>query len=100
MATDAAKPGFIEIPVGGEKEFFQDRPVRELSGVAKNRERALAALDARTLDGVAKLPSMLLKQRFGIWGQQLWLFANGQWNEPLLLEVQDRKSISSNTTLP
>lgn len=46
------------------------------------------------------LPSMLLKQRFGIWGQQLWLFANGNWNEPLLLEVKDRASISSNTTLP
>jgi len=44
LATDAAKPGFIEIPVGGEKKFLQDRPVRELSGVAKNRERALAAL--------------------------------------------------------
>jgi hypothetical protein len=42
----------------------------------------------------------LLKQKFGIWGQQLWLFANGRWSEPLLLEVKDRASISSNTTLP
>ena len=43
---------------------------------------------------------MLLKQKFEIWGQQLWLFSNGKWNEPLLLEVKDRASISSNTTLP
>ena len=43
---------------------------------------------------------MLLKQKFGIWGQQLWLFANGLWNEPLILEVKDRTTISSNTTLP
>jgi len=42
----------------------------------------------------------LLRQKFGIWGQQLWLFANGLWNEPLLLEVKDRTTISSNTTLP
>jgi hypothetical protein len=28
------------------------------------------------------------------------LFANGLWNEPLLLEVKDRTTISSNTTLP
>jgi hypothetical protein len=49
---------------------------------------------------VAELPSTLLRQKFGIWGQQLWLFANGQWNEPLLLEVKDRTTISSNTTLP
>jgi DNA polymerase-4 len=100
LATDAAKPGFIEIPAGSEKEFLHDRPVRELSGIAKNRERALAALNARTFGDIAKLPSMLLRQRFGIWGQQLWLFANGRWQEPLLLEVKDRSSISSNTTLP
>ncbi|HTX20921.1 MAG TPA: DNA polymerase IV [Candidatus Aquilonibacter sp.] len=100
LATDAAKPGFIEIPTGQEKEFLKDRSVRELSGIAKNRERALAALGATTFGDVAKLPSMLLKQKFGIWGQQLWLFANGKWSEPLILEVKDRASISSNTTLP
>ncbi|HWF18482.1 MAG TPA: DNA polymerase IV [Verrucomicrobiae bacterium] len=100
LATDAAKPGFIEIPAGQEKEFLKDRPVRELSGIAKNRERALSALGARTFGDVTKLPSMLLKQKFGIWGQQLWLFAQGRWNEPLVLEANDRTSISSNTTLP
>jgi DNA polymerase IV len=100
LATDAAKPGFMEIPAGGEKEFLRERPVRELSGIAQNRERALAGLGAGTFGEVARLPSMLLKQKFGIWGQQLWLFANGRWSEPLLLEVKDRSSISSNTTLP
>ena len=33
---------------------------------------------------------MLLKQKFDIWDQQLWLFANGQWNEPLVLEIKGR----------
>jgi len=100
LATDAGKPGFLEVAPGTEKEFLKDRPVREMSGIAKRRERALAALGAKTFGDVAALPSMLLKQAFGIWGQQLWLFANGQWNEPLLLEVKDRTTISSNTTLP
>jgi DNA polymerase-4 len=100
LATDAAKPGFIEVRPGSEKEFLKDRSVRELSGVGKNRQRALAALGAQTFGHVAKLPSPLLRQKFGIWGQQLWLFANGLWNEPLLLEVKDRTTISSNTTLP
>ncbi|HEX3857945.1 MAG TPA: DNA polymerase IV [Verrucomicrobiae bacterium] len=100
LATDAAKPGFIEIKSGEEKEFLKDRCVRELSGLGKNRQRALAALGAQTFGHVAKLPSTLLKQKFGIWGQQLWLFSNGLWNEPLLLEVKDRTTISSNTTLP
>ena len=100
LATDVGKPGFLEVPAGEEKEFLRDRSVRELSGIASRRQRALAALGARTFGEVAKLPSMLLKQKFGIWGQQLWLFANGRWSEPLLLEVKDRASISSNTTLP
>jgi DNA polymerase-4 len=100
LATDAAKPGFIEIKSGDEKEFLKDRCVRELSGIGKNRQRSLAALGALTFGHVAKLPSPLLKQKFGIWGTQLWLFANGLWNEPLLLEVKDRTTISSNTTLP
>ena len=100
LATDAAKPGFLEIPPGGEKDFLANRPLRELSGIASRRERSLSALGAKTFGDVAKLSSTLLKQKFGIWGQQLWLFANGRWNEPLLLEVKDRTTISSNTTLP
>jgi len=100
LATDAAKPGFLEIKPGDEKEFLKDRSVRDLSGIGKNRQRSLAALGALTFGHVAKMPAMLLKQKFGIWGQQLWLFANGLWNEPLLLEVKDRTTISSNTTLP
>jgi len=100
LATDAAKPGYLEIKTGEEKEFLKDRCVRELSGLGKNRQRALAALGAMTFGHVAKLPSTLLKQKFGIWGQKLWLFSNGLWNEPLLLEVKDRTTISSNTTLP
>jgi DNA polymerase-4 len=102
LATDAAKSsgGFLEVKQGEEKEFLKDRPVRELSGIGKNRQRSLAALGAMTFGHVANLPSMLLRQKFGIWGQQLWLFSNGQWNEPLILEIKDRTTISSNTTLP
>ena len=100
LATDAAKPGFLEIRPGEEKEFLKDRCVRELSGLGKNRQRALAALGATTFGHVAKMPSHLLQKKFGIWGQQLWLFANGRWSEPLLLQVKDRTTISSNTTLP
>jgi DNA polymerase-4 len=100
LATDAGKPGFLEIKPGEEREFLRDRPVRELSGIARQRERSLLALGARTFGDVAKLPSHLLQKRFGIWGRQLWLFANGQWNEPLILKVKDRTTISSATTLP
>ena len=42
LATDAAKPGFLEIPAGEGKEFLQDRPLRELSGIGARRERSLS----------------------------------------------------------
>lgn len=100
LATDVGKPGFLEIPAGHEKEFLCGHAVREMSGVGTRRERALQSLGARTFGEVARLPSTLLRQKFGIWGQQMWLFANGRWSEPLLLEVKDRTTISSSTTLP
>ena len=100
LATSAAKPGFVEVPPEGEAEFLRDRPVGELCGVGKRRERSLAALGALRFGDVARLPSTLLKQKFGIWGQQLWLFANGRWSEPVVLEMKARTTISSNTTLP
>jgi len=100
LATDVGKPGFLEIPSGTEKEFLKDRPGRELSGSAQRCEHSLLALSAWRFGDVAKRPSRLLQKRFGIWGQQLWIFANGQWNEPLLLKVLDRTTISSATTLP
>ena len=77
LATSAAKPGFVEVPPDCEREFLAERHVSELAGVGKRRERSLAVLGARTFGDVAELSSTILKQKFGIWGQQLWLFANG-----------------------
>ena len=100
LATDAAKPGFLEVTAGAEKDFLAARSVRELSGIGENHARALAALGAFTFDDVARLSSMLLRQRFGIWGQKLWLFANGEWPEKLVAEARTRTMISRNKTFP
>jgi DNA polymerase IV len=98
LSTDAGKPGFLEIAAGREKEFLSSRDLRELSGIGEHRADALAALGARKFSDVAALPSMLLRQRFGIWGQKLWLFANGEWQEELLAEVRTRTMISRQKT--
>ena len=98
LSTDAGKPGFLEIAAGMEKEFLSPRDLRELSGIGEQRAGALAALGAFTFGDVAALPSMLLRQRFGIWGQKLWLFANGEWPEELLAEVRPRTMISRQKT--
>jgi DNA polymerase-4 len=98
LATDAAKPGFLEVSAGMEKEYLAARNVRELSGVGESRAQALAALGAVTFGDVARLSSMLLRQRFGIWGQKLFLFANGEWHETLMAEARTRTMISRNKT--
>ena len=98
LSTDAGKPGFLEIAAGREKEFLSSRDLRELSGIGEHRADALAALGARKFSDVAARPSMLLRQRFGIWGQKLWLFANGEWPEELLAEVRTRTMISRQKT--
>jgi len=100
LATDAAKPGFLEVSAGTEKDFLSARDLRELSGIGESRAQALAALGARTFGDVAALPSMLLKDRFGIWGQKLFLFASGQWPEKLVAEVRTRTTISRQKTFP
>ena len=98
LATDAAKPGFLEVSAGAEKDFLARRNVRELSGIGEQNARALAALGAFTFGDVAALPSMLLRQRFGIFGQKLWLFAHGEWHEKLCAEARTRTMISRNKT--
>ncbi len=98
LATDAAKPGFLEVSAGSEKDFLSARSLRELSGIGENNANALAALGAFTFGDVARLPSMLLRQRFGIFGQKLWLFANGEWHEKIFAEARTRTMISRNKT--
>lgn len=100
ILTDVAKPGFLDVSAGMEKEFLAKRNVSELSGIGEHRAGALAALGALTFGDVAALPSMLLRQRFGIWGQKLFLFANGEWQEKLLAEARTRTMISRQKTFP
>ena len=100
LSTDVGKPGFLEIAAGREKEFLSPRDLRELSGIGEQRAVTLAALGAFTFGDVAALSSMLLRQRFGIFGQKLWLFANGEWQEKLLAEVRTRTMISRHHTFP
>jgi len=100
LATSAVKPGFLEIPVGCEREFLSERLLSELAGCGRRRERALAALGAHTFDDVARMSSILLRKRFGVWGHQLWLFSRGEWVEPIEVKEQSRTTISSSTTLP
>jgi DNA polymerase-4 len=103
LATEHAKPdNFREVPEDKDKEreFLHDIPIRKLSGIASRRARSLHALGIWTLGDVTQLPLGLLEKRYGFFGLELWLLANGQFRERLSLANKPRSCIGSATTLP
>ena len=101
LATEHCKPdGFQEVPEDKEREFLRDVPIQKLAGIAERRARSLRALGVWTLGDVAQLPLGLLEKRYGFFGLELWLLANGQLRERLSLANKPRTCIGSATTLP
>ncbi len=76
-------------------------PVRELFGVGPNYERHLHRLNIHTIGDLAKYPSAILKKKFGLYGETLWLSANGIDFSPVDPDSLNRvKSIGQQITLP
>lgn len=101
LATEHCKPdSFFEVPEGQEREFLAPVPVRKIAGIAKRRALALRALGATTLGDVARLPTEMLRRRFGVFGLGLSLLARGELHEKLAPAHNVRSCISSATTLP
>ncbi|HVM63191.1 MAG TPA: DNA polymerase IV [Verrucomicrobiae bacterium] len=103
LATEHCKPdNFHEVPEdeAQEREFLRDIPVQKLAGIAKRRALSLRALGIWTLGDVAHLPLGLLEKRYGFFGLELWLLANGRLHERLALADKPRTCIGSATTLP
>jgi len=101
LSTECSKPdNFREVPEDEEREFLHNIPVQKLFGIAKRRALSLRALGIWTLGDVTHLPLGLLEKRYGFFGLELWLLANGQLRERLSLANKPRSCIGSATTLP
>ena len=101
LSTEHCKPdGFREVFEDKEREFLHNVPVQKLAGIAKRRALSLRALGIWTLGDVTQLPLGLLEKRYGFFGLELWLLANGQLRERLSLANKPRTCIGSATTLP
>lgn len=76
-------------------------PVRELFGVGPNYERHLHKLNIHTIGDLAKYPGTILKKKLGLYGETLWLSANGIDSSPVDPDSLNRvKSIGQQITLP
>ncbi|HAA90152.1 MAG: DNA polymerase IV [Thermoanaerobacterales bacterium 50_218] len=76
-------------------------PVRELFGVGPRYEYHLNRLNIRTIGDLANFPVELLKRKFGVKGEVLWLCANGIDASPVDPNtLKQTKSIGQQITLP
>jgi DNA polymerase-4 len=98
IASDLEKPrGFVEVPEGGEAAFLAPLPLRRMPGLGPSTETRLRSLSLQTIGDIAALPIDELVHRLGKHGLQLWDFAHGIDNRPVM-PLGEAKSISRETT--
>jgi DNA polymerase-4 len=102
MAADLQKPdGLTVIPRNKMPVLLWQLPVRELFGVGHRYEQHLHKLNIYTIGDLAKYPVGILKKKFGLNGETLWLSANGIDSSPVEPDSLNRvKSIGQQITLP
>ncbi len=102
MAAEMQKPdGLTVISSDNISTLLWQMPIRKLFGVGHRYEQHLHKLNIRTIGELAKYPVNILKRRFGLNGEILWLNANGIDYSPVdPTSIERVKSIGQQITLP
>ncbi|MFY9140883.1 MAG: DNA polymerase IV [Thermacetogeniaceae bacterium] len=102
MAAGLQKPdGLTVITRENIPHLLWPLPVRELFGVGPRYEQHLHKLNIYTIGDLARYPAAILKKKFGLYGEILWLSANGIDSSPVDPDSLNRvKSIGQQITLP
>jgi DNA polymerase IV len=98
IASDQAKPhGLLWVMPGYEPQFLAPLPIRRMPGIGRVTEPRLQSLGMWTIGDVQKWSREGLKERFGKYGDWLYLKARGQDTGAYAYE-EEPKSISHETT--
>jgi DNA polymerase-4 len=98
ICSELAKPdGLIVCPMGREKEFLSELPLRYLWGAGKKTIQILEGMGFCRIGEIAQGGREMLEKRMGKHGLHLWLLANGI-DEREVVTHQARKSISEEIT--
>ncbi|MDW7729723.1 MAG: DNA polymerase IV [Dethiobacteria bacterium] len=92
---------FFELNSANYTLFAWPLPIGSLFGVGHRMERNLNRIGIRTIGHLASLPREMLRRRWGINGELLWLNANGidySTVDPDL--IQEQKGVGHTATLP
>lgn len=98
IASDLEKPdGFVVVAADRVQEFLDPLPVTRIWGVGEATRRVLAQLGIRSIAQLRAAPPALMRERFGVMGEQLWQLAHGIDSRPVVPD-HEAKSISHETT--
>lgn len=103
LASSHHKPdGLFQIKEEDAQPILKDLPVEELWGIGKRTREVLNSIGIYTCSQLASADPLLLKMRFGIWGESLKEMGQGKDNSsvmPFGYEPRAR-SIGHSMTLP
>lgn len=82
------------------KDTIFNLPMEDLLFVGSATKKKLTRYNIKTIGDIANSSVEFLKNRFGKWGEYLWIFANGLDNSPVMLDDSHSlvKSIGNSTT--
>lgn len=98
MATNEAKPnGFLQVPLGKEKEFLSPLAVNKIPGIGEQSEKILNYHGIKLIKDVHNSTPENLEKLLGKWGSELWNKALGI-HSSTITPYREPKSISKENT--
>lgn len=98
MATNEAKPnGFLQVPLGKEKEFLAPLEVNKIPGVGEQSDKILQYHGIKLIGDIHQTTPENLEKLLGKWGYELWNKAQGN-HTSTIEEYREPKSISKENT--
>jgi DNA polymerase-4 len=98
MATNEAKPnGFLQVPLGKEKEFLAPLEVSKIPGVGEQTNKILEFHGIKLIRDIHNSTAENLEKLLGKCGYELWSKAEGT-HESTISEYREAKSISKENT--
>ncbi|TGA99465.1 DNA polymerase IV [Sporolactobacillus shoreae] len=93
--------GIFELTRRNIKQYLWPLPVGELFGVGHRMERNLIGMGIRKIDHLVHYPLGLLRKRWGVNGELLWMTAHGMDTSPVSAGTfRAQKAIGHHMTLP
>jgi len=98
MATNEAKPnGFLQVPLGKEKEFLAPLEVNKIPGVGEQTNKILEYHKIKLIRDIHNNTAEKFEKLLGKWGYDLWHRAQGA-HTSVIAQYRETKSISKENT--